>query len=67
MAERATRTEAGDTTGRTVGRQERSKETRRRLIRAATRLWSKRGFDAVTVEDICSEAGVSNVAFATAK
>jgi AcrR family transcriptional regulator len=48
---------------RTRGRQERSKETRRRLIRAATRLWSQRGFDGVTVEELCSEAGVGRTTF----
>ena len=44
-------------------RQERSKETRRGLIRTATRLWSERGFDDVTVEDICSAAGVGRTTF----
>jgi AcrR family transcriptional regulator len=48
---------------RTRGRQERGKETRRRLIHAATKLWSKRGFDAVTVEEICTEAGVGRTTF----
>jgi AcrR family transcriptional regulator len=48
---------------RTLGRQERGKETRRRLIRAATRLWSERGFDAVTVEELCAEAGVGRTTF----
>src|SRR5262245_28540911 len=48
---------------RTRGRQERGKETRRRLIRAATKLWSKRGFDTVTVEEICTEAGVGRTTF----
>jgi AcrR family transcriptional regulator len=48
---------------RTLGRQERGKETRRKLIRAATRLWSERGFDAVTVEELCAEAGVGRTTF----
>jgi AcrR family transcriptional regulator len=48
---------------RTLGRQERGKETRRNLIRTAARLWSERGFDAVTVEEICSEAGVGRTTF----
>jgi AcrR family transcriptional regulator len=48
---------------RTLGRQERGKETRRKLIRAATKLWSTRGFDAVTVEEICDEAGVGRTTF----
>jgi len=47
----------------TRGRQERGKETRRTLIRTAAKLWSERGFDAVTVEEICSEAGVGRTTF----
>ena len=47
----------------TLGRQARGKETRRNLIRTAARLWSDRGFDAVTVEEICSEAGVGRTTF----
>jgi AcrR family transcriptional regulator len=65
MGDRATTsgTETGGTARRTLGRQERGKETRRKLIRAATRLWSERGFDAVTVEDLCAEAGVGRTTF----
>jgi AcrR family transcriptional regulator len=48
---------------RTLGRLERGKETRRNLIRTAARLWSERGFDVVTVEEICSEAGVGRTTF----
>ena len=47
----------------TLGRQERGKETRRNLIRTAARLWGERGFDSVTVEEICSEAGVGRTTF----
>jgi AcrR family transcriptional regulator len=47
----------------TLGRQERGKETRRRLVRTAARLWGERGFDSVTVEEICSEAGVGRTTF----
>ena len=47
----------------TLGRQERGKETRRNLIRTAARLWNERGFDDVTVEEICSEAGVGRTTF----
>jgi AcrR family transcriptional regulator len=53
----------GSTPRRTLGRQERGKETRRKLIRAATRLWSERSFDAVTVEELCAEAGVGRTTF----
>ena len=47
----------------TLGRQERGRETRRTLLRTAARLWSERGFDDVTVEEICSEAGVGRTTF----
>jgi len=47
----------------TLGRQERGKATRRNLIRTAARLWGERGFDAVTVEEICSESGVGRTTF----
>jgi AcrR family transcriptional regulator len=47
----------------TRGRQERGKETRRNLLRTAARLWGDRGFDTVTVEEICSEAGVGRTTF----
>jgi AcrR family transcriptional regulator len=55
--------QANSSPRRTLGRQERGKETRRNLIRTAARLWSERGFDAVTVEEICSEAGVGRTTF----
>jgi AcrR family transcriptional regulator len=48
---------------RSLLRQERSKETRRLLIRTAARLWSEQGYDDVTVEDICSTAGVGRTTF----
>ena len=47
----------------TLGRQERGRETRRNLIRTAATLWGGRGFDSVTVEEICSEAGVGRTTF----
>jgi AcrR family transcriptional regulator len=47
----------------TLGRQERGKETRRNLIRTAARLWGERDFDSVTVEEICSEAGIGRTTF----
>ena len=50
-------------TRRSLLRQERSKETRRLLIRTAARLWSERGYDGVTVEDVCSAAGVGRTTF----
>jgi AcrR family transcriptional regulator len=50
-------------TRRSLLRQERSKETRRLLIRTAARLWSDRGYDDVTVEEICTAAGVGRTTF----
>jgi AcrR family transcriptional regulator len=55
--------QSGGVRRRTLGRQERGKETRRKLIRTAARLWSEQGFDAVTVEEICSAAGVGRTTF----
>lgn len=47
--------------------QERSRLTRRRLVRAATRLWNERGFeqgfDDTTVEEIARAAGVTKGTF----
>jgi|HubBroStandDraft_1064217.scaffolds.fasta_scaffold366125_1 AcrR family transcriptional regulator len=48
---------------RSLLRQERSKETRRNLLRTALRLWSERGFEVVTVEEICTAAGVGRTTF----
>jgi AcrR family transcriptional regulator len=55
--------ELGGASRGTLGRQERGKETRRRLLRTAARLWGERGFDSATVEEICSEAGVGRTTF----
>src|SRR5512143_1597855 len=43
--------------------QQRSEETRGRIMEAAIKLFSERGFDASSVDDICAEAGVSKGAF----
>jgi len=43
--------------------QDRSRETRRRLIDTAQRLWRKHGFDEVAVSEICESAGVSKGTF----
>lgn len=43
--------------------QERSRATRDRLVRAATKLWREKGFDATTVNDICNAAGVGKGTF----
>lgn len=55
--------DAGRSTRRSLLRQERSKATRRLLIRTAARLWSDRGYDVVTVEEICSAAGIGRTTF----
>jgi AcrR family transcriptional regulator len=43
---------------RSLLRRERSHDTRRKLVRAAARLWSEQGYERTTVEEICFEAGV---------
>lgn len=43
---------------RALLRQERSLNTRREIVRAATRLWSEKGYAETTVEEICAAAGV---------
>jgi AcrR family transcriptional regulator len=44
--------------GRSLLRQERSHNTRRAILRAATSLWADHDFDSTTVEEICAAAGV---------
>src|SRR6516162_2674472 len=52
---------------RTALAQDRSKQTRRRLVRAAVGLWTERGFDhgveETTVEEIAKVAGVTKGTF----
>jgi len=48
---------------RSLLRRERSQDTRRRLVRAAARLWSQKGYDGTTVEEICAAAGVGRTTF----
>src|ERR1700729_4233306 len=52
---------------RTALAQDRSKQTRRRLVRAAVDLWTERGFDHgeedTTVEEIAKAAGVTKGTF----
>lgn len=43
--------------------QQRSEETRTRIMDAAVKLFSTRGFAAASVDDICAEAGISKGAF----
>ena len=43
--------------------QQRSEETRAKIIEAAIKLFSTRGFNAASVDDICKEAGISKGAF----
>lgn len=43
--------------------QQRSEETRARLLEAALKKFSSSGYDAASVDDICAEAGVSKGAF----
>ncbi len=43
--------------------QQRSEETRTRIMDASIKLFSTRGFSAASVDDICDEAGISKGAF----
>jgi AcrR family transcriptional regulator len=43
--------------------QQRSEETRAKIIESAIKLFSARGFNAASVDDICAEAGISKGAF----
>ena len=43
--------------------QQRSEETRTRLLEAAVRLFAQQGYDASGVAEICAAAGVSKGAF----
>ncbi|MBE3119463.1 MAG: helix-turn-helix transcriptional regulator, partial [Candidatus Atribacteria bacterium] len=43
--------------------QQRSEETRARILDAAVRRFAVAGYDAASVDDICAEAGVSKGAF----
>jgi AcrR family transcriptional regulator len=43
--------------------QQRSEETRSNIIEASINLFSNRGYNAASVDDICAEAGVSKGAF----
>jgi AcrR family transcriptional regulator len=43
--------------------QQRSEETRARIIDSAMKLFSSRGYNTTSVDDICAEAGISKGAF----
>jgi AcrR family transcriptional regulator len=43
--------------------QQRSEETRARIIESAVKLFSNRGYNVASVDDICAEAGISKGAF----
>lgn len=43
--------------------QQRSEETRSRILEAAIKLFSSHGYNKASVDDICSEAGISKGAF----
>ena len=48
---------------RSLLRQERSRQTRRNITRAAVDLWSRQAFDETTVDHICADAGVGRTTF----
>jgi AcrR family transcriptional regulator len=43
--------------------QQKSKETRERIFRAAKQILKKKGYDELSIKNICEEAGVSNGSF----
>ncbi|MCQ3937380.1 MAG: hypothetical protein DPW18_10075 [Chloroflexi bacterium] len=43
--------------------QQRSEETRSRIMESAVKLFSSRGYNAASVDDICKDAGISKGAF----
>ena len=43
--------------------QQKSKETKERIIRAAKRILQKNGYEELSIKNICEEAGVSNGSF----
>jgi len=43
--------------------QQRSEETRSKILTSAIKLFSNRGYNAASVDDICTEAGISKGAF----
>src|SRR3970040_3150234 len=43
--------------------QQRSEETRSRILESAVKLFSNRGYNAASVDDICKDAGISKGAF----
>jgi AcrR family transcriptional regulator len=48
---------------RTLLRQERSVNTRRAIMRAASVLWAEQGYNETTVEDLCNAAGIGRSTF----
>jgi AcrR family transcriptional regulator len=48
---------------RALLRQERSRQTRDEIVRAALKVWRAKGFDQTTVDDIVAEAGVGSSTF----
>ena len=48
----------------TISRQQqKSRETRERIFRAAKRILEKQGYEELSIKNICEEAGVSNGSF----
>lgn len=48
---------------RSLLRRERSRHTRRTLLREAVQLWSEKGYERTTVEEICAAAGVGRTTY----
>ena len=43
--------------------QQKSKETKERIFRAAKHILQKKGYEELSIKNICEEAGVSNGSF----
>src|SRR5690349_19695304 len=44
---------------RSLLRRQQSRDTRARIVRAAAQVWTDKGFDKASVDDICEAAGVA--------
>jgi AcrR family transcriptional regulator len=62
MTDRAAATTSGRGRRATL-EQERSRRTKARLVASAERLWGEQGVDAVTVAQLCADAGISKGLF----
>jgi AcrR family transcriptional regulator len=55
--------EKDDRHRRSLLRQERSRQTREKIVRAAAHLWTKQGYEATSVGEVCAAAGVGRTTY----